>query len=121
MNNQKLLANNLSLFNNRTFTKKQWEIIFKGCGCPKSTYFWKALRDNNMEKYQLSYTLRDINTESFNKVWEEYCNYNRNSVKKHYDKVKALQSAREKVNKLKGHTFYIIGGILTTEKPERDL
>lgn len=120
MNNHQTIVERLSLFNNRSFTKKQWEIILIGCGCPKSTYFWSAFRDNNL--FIMSgtrnkvYTMADMDSKAFSKIWEEYCINNRKGAKKAYDKAKA----RKKVDTLKGHTFYMVGGVLTTEIPERD-
>lgn len=34
----KKVVESLSQFNNLILTKKQWDIIFKGCGMPKSAY-----------------------------------------------------------------------------------
>ena len=50
MTNQEKVVERLSQFNNLSFTKKQWDIILKGCGCPKSSYFWAALRQDNLIK-----------------------------------------------------------------------
>lgn len=119
MTNTQIIAETLSLFNNRSFTKKQWEIIFKGCGCPKSAHFWRALKENNLQTYKRMYTLIDLNTESFKKVWDKYCAINRESVKKAYYKNKAKQRAEEMKKNFKGVTLYMVGGYLT-EAPERD-
>lgn len=117
MNKVQEIAKHLSMFNNKTLTKSQWEIVLKGCGCPKSAFFWKAIRESNLIKYNKAYTLIDINDDSFNIIWNNYCTENRASVKKSYDKQKAYNKARERVNSFTGICFYSINGVLTTEKP----
>lgn len=121
MNKQETITEKLSQFNNLTFTKKQWDIILAGCGCPKSSHFWKALRDNNMLKSVNLYTLENINISSFTNVWNIYCNANRTKVKEAYNKAKAKKKAQERRQAFTGITFYMVNGVLTTEKPERDL
>ena len=115
------IVERLSQFNNVSFTKKQWDIILKGCGCPKSAHFWTALRQNNLVKCSRLFTLINIDSDSFHIIWESYCCLNRAGVKKAYDKAKAIKQAKERVKSFKGITFYMVGGVLTTEKPERDL
>ena len=118
---QQPIVERLSQFNNMSFTKKQWEIILKGCGCPKSSHFWTALRQNNLVKYKRIYTLVDMDIHSYAIILDQYCTANRASVKKSYDKAKARKKVQEKNKAFKGITFYMVGGVLTTEKPERDL
>ena len=114
------IVERLSLFNNLSFTKKQWDIILKGCGCPKSSHFWAALKTYNLQKNHRMFTLVDINAESFDKVWTLYCKSNRASVKKAYDKGKARKQARERRDNFKGVTLYLVEGYLTEIKPTRD-
>ena len=114
------IVEKLSQFNNLSFTKKQWDIILKGCGCPKSAYFWMALKENNLQRCFRIYTLLDIDSASFDTIWNKYCELNRASVKKAYIKEKAKKKAREKVAAFTGITLYMVNGCLTTEKPERD-
>lgn len=121
MINQLAVVERLSQFNNKSFTKKQWEIILKGCGCPKSTHFWAALKQNNLVKYQREYTLIDMDIHSYAIILDEYLTTNREYVKKSYNKAKARRQVQQRRESLKGTTFYMIGGVLTTEKPERDL
>lgn len=121
MTDQQPIVERLSQFNNMSFTKKQWEIILKGCGCPKSSHFWTALRQNNLVKYKRIYTLVDMDIHSYAIILDQYCTANRASVKKSYDKAKERKKAQEKNKAFKGITFYMVGGVLTTEKPERDL
>lgn len=121
MTKQEIIVEKLSQFNNMSFTKKQWDIILKGCGCPKSPYFWTALRQNNLIKYQKIYTLIDIDIHSYAIILDQYCTVNREQAKKSYNRSKARKIAQEKSKSFKGITFYMIGGYLTTEKPERDL
>lgn len=121
MIDQQPIVERLSQFNNMSFTKKQWEIILKGCGCPKSSHFWTALKQNNLVKYQRIYTLVDMDIHSYAIILDQYCTTNRACVKKSYDKAKARKKVQERNKTFKGLTFYMVGGALTTEKPERDL
>ena len=118
MINQLAVVERLSQFNNKSFTKKQWEIILKGCGCPKSTHFWTALKQNNLVKYQRVYTLIDMDIHSYAIILDEYLTTNREYVKKSYNKAKARRQVQQRRESLKGTTFYIIGGVLTTENPK---
>lgn len=111
------IVERLSLFNNMSFTKKQWDIILKGCGCPKSSHFWAALKIYNLQKDYRVFTLVDIDTESFDKVWALYCKSNRASVKKSYDKEKLRKKAEERRSTFKGVTLYCVGGYLTETRP----
>ncbi len=120
MTDQSNIVEKLSLFNNMSFTKKQWDIILKGCGCPKSKHLWTALRSSNMQKEEKLYTLLDINMESFDIVWTKYCTLNRENVKKTYYKKKAIKRAKERQEGFKGITLYMINGYLTDIKPTRD-
>lgn len=98
MKNLQSIVEKLSQFNNLCFTKKQWEIIFKGCGCPKSAYFWMAIRDLCMWKSDKLYYLSDIDNKSFEQVWQKYSNSNSNSVKKSQKKAKDIEQRMEKIN-----------------------
>lgn len=112
------IVERLSQFNNLSFTKKQWDIILKGCGCPKSSHFWGALRAHNLQRNQRLYTLLDIDSQSFDTIWTNYCKSNRASVKKNYFKVKAKKQVRER--KIVDITLYMVDGYLTTDKPTRE-
>lgn len=114
------IVEKLSLFNNISFTKKQWDIVLKGCGCPKSCHFWTALKTCNIQKDNRMFTLVDINMESFDKIWALYCEINRAGVKKSYDRKKARKQARERLNNSRSTTLYLVDGYLTEVKPERD-
>ena len=113
-----MVVEKLSLFNNLNFTKKQWEIILAGCGCPKSNHFWAALRNNNLVLSNKMYTLVDMDIHSYAVILEQYNKMNRDYVNKCYKKKKA----REKVSKMKqvNLTFYLVNGALSSEKPERE-
>ena len=63
----------------------------------------------------------DINSTTFNDIWERYCTANRAQAKKYYNKAKAKAKAQEITKSIKGTTFYIVGGVVTTIKPEREL
>lgn len=125
MANLQIIVERLSQFNNMSFTKKQWEIILNGCGCPKSCHFWAALRENNLKRLpkrtSREFILVDIDSDTLNTIWEQYCNANRNAVKKAYNKAKARKKAQERKESLNGITFYMVGGCLTTEIPQRDI
>lgn len=121
MTDQQPVVERLSQFNNMSFTKKQWDIILKGCGCPKSSHFWTALKQNNLVKYQRIYTLVDMDIHSYAIILDQYLTANRAYVKKSYDKAKARKKVQERNKAFKGITFYMVGGVLTTEKPEIDL
>ena len=54
-------------------------------------------------------------------ILDQYLTANRAYVKKSYDKAKARKKVQERNKTFKGLTFYMVGGALTTEKPERDL
>ena len=115
MNKLQKAVERLSQFNNLCFTKKQWDIILGGCECPKSTHFWMALRHNNLLiKNCRRYTLVDVDINSLTKVYNQYKEANNNGVKKHIAKIKARQKAKT----CKGITFYLVGGVLTTEPPK---
>lgn len=114
------IVERLSLFNNMSFTKKQWDIILKGCGCPRSSHFWAALKTYNLQKNHRLFTLVDIDSESFDNVWTLYCGLNRASVKKAYDKKKMWKKAKERCDRFKGMTLYLVDGRLTDIKPTRD-
>lgn len=115
------IVERLSQFNNISFTKKQWDIILKGCGCPKSSHFWAALKQTNLVKCSRLFTLININDDSFHIIWENYCYSNRAGAKKAYNKAKVIKQIEKRTKSFRGITFYMIGGALTTEKPERDL
>lgn len=114
MNKLQKVVERLSQFNNLCFSKKQWDLILNGCECPKSTHFWMALRHHNLLiKNNKKYTLIDVDINSITKVYTSYKEANSKGVKKHLAKVKAQKKAKE----CKGITFYLVGGVLTTEPP----
>lgn len=117
MMNHQDVVERLSLFNNMSFTKKQWEIILIGCGCPKSCHFWAALRKCNLIKENKLYTLIDMDTNSYERVYATYSAYNSSAVMKSYNKKKAKEKARQSVERLQSKTLYIINGYITDTKP----
>lgn len=110
----------LSLFNNLSFTKKQWDIILKGCGCPKSSHFWKALRENNLIREGLIYTLVDMDIHSYAVILEQYSALNTKAVMKTYKKKKFLKTVKERNTRIRSTVFYAVNGVLTTEPPTRE-
>ena len=116
----KRITESLSQFNNMSFSKKQWNIILKGCEAPKSTKFWLALRRICLQKNELQYMLIGISESTMREVWNLYCSMNRASTKKAYYKNKAKKKAQEQIKNFKRITFYMVEGVLTTEKPTFD-
>lgn len=121
MTNHQEVVERLSQFNNMSFTKKQWEIILKGCGCPKSAHFWAALKQNNLIKDKKMYTLVEMDIHSYAIILDQYLAKNRECVNKSYRKAKARKQVQERSKSLRGTVFYMVGGALTTEIPERDI
>ena len=78
----------LSLFNGITLSKTQWLVVLQGCGCPKTHYFWAALRDECMTKDRRAYTLLYFDAEAFNRVWSIYSRNNSAGAAKAYRKKK---------------------------------
>ena len=74
-----------------------------------------------MVKYTKLFTLVDMDIHSYAVILDQYSTINRECVKKSYAKAKAKRRAQERANSLSGVTFYMVGGMLTTEKPERDI
>lgn len=118
------ILENLSLFSNRTFTKKQIDVLLCGCGCPKSMQFWQSLRQNAIEKTSFGsvnvYRFKEITYELFDLIWQDYINtatkYNNTSRQRKEAKMKAKES-NERISKT---TIYIVEGRLTDEKPYND-
>lgn len=117
MTDKEKMVERLSIFNHRSFTKKQWDIILEGCGCPKSAYFWNALKKNNLIKDTILYRLVGLNSETFGKIYEDYCKVNRANNSRHT----ARKKAQEKCRSFKGMTLFMASdGSLHSSIPERD-
>ena len=104
---QEEVVERLSLFNNLSFTKKQWDTILRGCGCPKSSHFWTALRQNNLVKHNRTYTLVGMDIHSYAIILDQYLTINREYAKKSYNKAKARKKAQERKESFKDITFYM--------------
>lgn len=117
MNKLQKIAEKLSLFNNLSFTKKQWETILKGCGCPTSPHLWTSLRRNNLVREKKFFTLIEMDSEAYTRIYNEYLEANNQCVRKHTAKVKA----RKKAESFKSFSVYVINGVVTSERPERDI
>lgn len=91
MKNFKEISETLALFNNVTLSKACWMIILKSLELPTgSIRFWKSFRTSLVihgRKYA-TYTLIDMCESTFRKIWNNYCEENRESVKKVRDKKK---------------------------------
>lgn len=121
MTNITAIVEAISLFNNRSFTKKQWELILKGCGCPKSPHLWTAFKNICLTPESALLTLLDFDSKSFNEVWNQYCTINREYANKSYAKSKAKKKAQERSKAFQGLVFYEVNGCLTTENPNQDM
>lgn len=113
------ITEKLQLFQNLTLTKPQWEVILKGCNFPKSTHIWSALRELILLKqgtYPL-YTLTTINEELVEQVISRYKEMNCSYAKAYYSKKRKEKKAKERSESFKAFTLYMVGGVLTTEKP----
>lgn len=120
MTNHQEIAEKLSQFNNLSFTKKQWEIILKGCGCPKSTYLWTALRKKNLQAKVSMYTLVNMDKKAFEEVWNIYTSLNRAAVKKHYEIKRLKEKVAQRRATFTGVTLFLVNGCLSPFKPERE-
>ena len=116
----KSIVEKLSQFNNLSFTKKQWDIILKGCGCPKSSHFWDALKNIGMNKTKFLYTLLDIDYDKFDTIWNTYCEKNTAYVKKSQHKKRAKELARKRVAMIQTTTLYLVNGCLTHINPTEE-
>lgn len=109
----------LQLFQNITLSKQQWEVILKGCDFPKSTLLWTVLRESilvKLDSYPL-YTLISTTKEEIEKAINKYKELNNQCVKAYYNKKKKEKEAKERSKSFKAFTLYMVGGVLTTEKP----
>lgn len=109
----------LQLFQNITLSKQQWEVILKGCDFPKSTLLWTVLRESilvKLDSYPL-YTLISTTKEKIEKAINKYKELNNQCVKAYYNKKKKEKEAKERSKSFKAFTLYMVGGVLTTEKP----
>lgn len=126
----------INCFVGTPLTTKQWNILFQGIGCPKNTYFWQALQSKMIIKGigtgKHTYTLaHPLSEDEYQEAITCYRKLNNLAVKKHYAKKKAQQEAfsrmqaakkgaKEAFSRMHSVCFFIVNGVLTTEKPERD-
>ncbi len=119
----------INYFVGTPLTTKQWNILFQGIGCPKNTYFWQAIQDKMVIKGigtgKHTYTLaHSLSEDEYQEVIAYYRELNNLAAKKHYAKKKAQQEAKkeakEAFSRIHSVCFFIVNGMLTTEKPERD-
>ena len=112
----------LQLFQNITLSKQQWEVILKGCDFPKSTLLWTVLRESilvKLDSYPL-YTLISTTKEEIEKAVNKYKELNNQCAKAYYNKKKKEKEAKERCKSFRAFTLYMVGGVLTTEKPSFD-
>lgn len=118
----KALTTKLQLFQNLTLTRPQWKVILEGCNFPKSEHLWTALRESiliKLDDYPI-YTLTTITKETVEKVINRYKEINCTYAKAYYNKKKQEKAAKERSQSFKAFTLYMVGGVLTTEKPSFD-
>lgn len=118
--NYNKVVESLSQFNNLVLTKKQWDIIFKGCNMPKSVHLWTAFRHYSLEKIGFNYKLKPIDEQTIKAIYNMYSSINKSAAAKHYKKQKQIAKINAYRASFKGLIFYNIGGVITTIKPERD-
>ena len=106
-------------------TTKQWNTLFQGIGCPKNAYFWQAIQDKMVIKGigtgKHTYTLdHSLSEDEYKEVLTYYRKLNNAAAKKHYRKKQAKILAAQATARVMSLSFFIINGVITTEKPERD-
>lgn len=105
------IMKNLMLFNGTIASSREWEIILRGCGCPKNQYFRKALREHALFMLKRNYYILDgIDADTFQKIWDDYCTNNRAGVKKAYDKKRRIERIAEYKKNEKPRKFTLING-----------
>lgn len=118
----KALTTKLQLFQNLTLTRPQWKVILEGCNFPKSEHLWTALRESiliKLDNYPM-YTLTTITRETVEKVISRYKEINCTYASAYYNKKRQEKAAKERSQSFKAFTLYMVGGVLTTEKPSFD-
>lgn len=106
-------------------TAKQWAIILKGCGCPQNAYFWQAFQQclyiTGIGSEKITYSLRNKLTEElYNSCLIYYRKLNNIAAKKYQKKKQAKNLAAQASKRIYSTCFFIVNGVITTEKPERE-
>ena len=118
----KALTTKLQLFQNLTLTRPQWKVILKGCKFSKSEHLQTALIESiliKLDNYPM-YTLTTITRETVEKVISRYKEINCTYASAYYNKKRQEKAAKERSQSFKAFTLYMVGGVLTTEKPSFD-
>lgn len=115
----------INCFVGTPLTTKQWGILLQGVGCPKNTYFWRAIQNKMVSTRKHTYTLNHpLSEDEYQEAITCYRKLNNLAAKKHYAKKKAQQAAKkeakEAFSRVHSVCFFIVNGVLTTEKPERE-
>lgn len=119
----------INCFVGTPLTTKQWNILLQGIECPKNAYFWQAIQDKMVIKGigtgKHTYTLdHSLSEDEYQEAIAYYRELNNLAAKKHYTKKKAQQAAKkgakEALSRMHSVCFFIVNGVLTTEKPERE-
>lgn len=115
----------INYFVGTPLTTKQWDILLQGIGCPKSTYFWQALQSKMIIKGigtgKHTYTLaHPLSEDEYQEAITCYRELNNAAAKKHYRKKQAKNLAAQATARVMSLSFFIVNGVLTTEKPERE-
>ena len=115
----------INYFVGTPLTTKQWNTLLQGIGCPKNAYFWQAIQDKMVIKGigtgKHTYTLaHSLSEDEYKEVLTYYRKLNNAAAKKHYRKKQAKILATQATARVMSLSFFIINGVITTEKPERD-
>lgn len=115
----------INCFVGTPLTTKQWNILLQGIGCPKNAYFWQAIQDKMVIKGigtgKHTYTLNhSLSEDEYKEVLTYYRKLNNAAAKKHYRKKQAKNLAAQATARVMSLSFFIINGVITTEKPEKD-
>lgn len=115
----------INCFVRTPLTTKQWNTILQEIGCPKNTYFWQAIQDKMVIKGigtgKHTYTLdHSLSEDEYKEVLTYYRKLNNAAAKKHYRKKQAKILAAQATARVMSLSFFIINGVITTEKPEKD-
>lgn len=115
----------INYFVGTPLTTKQWDILLQGIGCPKNAYFWQALQDKMIIKGigtgKHTYTLaHSLSEDEYKEILTYYRELNNAAAKKHYRKKQAKNLAAQATARVMSLSFFIVNGVLTTEKPEKE-
>lgn len=117
----KQLTANISLFSGEIVNISQLNIILIGCGFPKSQLLNKVFREYCCTEFsKKNIEITNVSSEKLQEVLKEYSKRNIESVNYYAKKKQAKLKAINSSTSIAATRFYIINGVLTTEKPEKE-